>query len=583
MNPLSIGGVFMRAAFVAAAVWVSIAGVSDAAPSETAWTPATSASMREFVLGRHWHTNPKSRGVEDAAFVVAPDASHFFLVTSRGDVASDSVIHELHVYQSKAVKDALARAKGSSAIEPWTSVRFVSYSSSDLTRGINVPRWGAEGRSILFQGIDRENQFHIYRLDLGSKVVERLTRLPGRLSEDFHYDADGTLRFRRLVRGDRAPLGYPFETADRDERGEVIEPRWHTEWVPHVSMPGPDGERIERRADASEASAGGPTETNAVPVTGFSLALRQGTNEPPVPVAFDGNREIALLPPDLALQGVRYAKQQPFSWHEGAKKVTGGLRLPHDYEKGTRVPLVIQAYVYHPDLFEPDGPHTGTSDAAQTLAARGFAVLQIDLSKTPLEGPGLVARVDAAVDALVKEGIVDPERVGMTGFSRGGYGTLYTITHPARTRIAAAVCADSFDGGFVRYITEHYTSDAARPGWSYGTITSGHFWEHKADWLEHETLFNVDRVRTPALFTRHGKGVPDWYRDYSLPMIGAFTLNRKPIEYLYFPHGSHSLIRPRERIALQAAVVEWMSFWLQGVLPPDAQRAARWAKLRENR
>jgi hypothetical protein len=102
------------------------------------------------------------------------------------------------------------------------------------------------------------------------------------------------------------------------------------------------------------------------------------------------------------------------------------------------------------------------------------------------------------------------------------------------------------------------------------------FWNRKATWLEHETSFNVDRVRTPALFTMHHENA----LPFALDTLGAFGANDRPIEFLMYPKGRHGLDRPRERLASQQAAVDWMSFWLLGQAPADPERATRWAILK---
>src|SRR5262249_27939474 len=146
-----------------------------------------------------------------------------------------------------------------------------------------------------------------------------------------------------------------------------------------------------------------------------------------------------------ALRDVWRAPMQKVVWTESdGERVEGGLYLPRGAEEGARLPLVIQVYHYSPDLFLPDGPHNGTADAGQSLVARGFAVLQLEgwkrqeVMDTEAEGPGFVTRLDAAIDRLAARGVVDPARVGLTGFSRGGFLTRYALANPGKHAIAAA-------------------------------------------------------------------------------------------------------------------------------------------------
>jgi dipeptidyl aminopeptidase/acylaminoacyl peptidase len=380
------------------------------------------------------------------------------------------------------------------------------------------------------------------------------------------------------------------------------EPTWHGDSERVILAYSPDGKSSHAEYHLATGRWRGvaPPDTKepaegARAVNGLTVAVRESAHEAPRIIASDGKREMDLTGPDPVLERKSIARQRTFTWIESdGRVVEGGLTLPRDY-RGGRLPLVVQIYVYHPDKFEPDGPHPGTSDAAQSLAAQGFAVAQIPFhgyiegdSDPFREGPGSVERFDAAVDALVREGIADPERVGLTGFSRGGYATFYIATHPGRTKLAAMVCADSFRGSYASFLN---AQAVAGVGERFGTMHAD-FWKHKAQWLEHETTFNVDRVQAPALFTTNmGFALTDYIAeeesmDSANEVLGAFRANRKPIEFMFLTQGIHNLVRPRERIALQEAVVDWMSFWLQdreNPAPEKAKQNERWRKLRSER
>ena len=105
--------------------------------------------------------------------------------------------------------------------------------------------------------------------------------------------------------------------------------------------------------------------------------------------------------------------------------------------------------------------------------------------------------------------------------------------------------------------------------------------------MEFEPSFNIDKVVTPLLMTKHGNGSAEsgaYDTANVMAVVGAFALNRKPLEYLYLPNADHNVIRPLERIALIDAVVDWMTFWLQGYEDPNPSKAhiyLRWHQMRE--
>ena len=103
-----------------------------------------------------------------------------------------------------------------------------------------------------------------------------------------------------------------------------------------------------------------------------------------------------------------------------------------------------------------DGPWT-TAFSAQALAGRGFFVLQIreltdaqalDLHvwNTLNEATVAMSVYESAIDHLDHRGLIDRNRVGITGFSRSLWYVTYTLTH-SRHRFAAAALADGVDFG----------------------------------------------------------------------------------------------------------------------------------------
>lgn len=302
----------------------------------------------------------------------------------------------------------------------------------------------------------------------------------------------------------------------------------------------------------------------------IKVFVRQSRFTPAQVIASLNGNECVLEDMGEQLAGIEWEPVQNVTWEEpGVGIVSGGLTLPRNAKHP--LPLVIQAYHYYPELFLPDGPHRGTSDAAQVLVAHGYAVLQVDgwkrankrnPSRFLREGPDFVERVDCAVEELVRQGIVDGTRVGMTGFSRGGYLAYYAATHPGRVRVLAAVCADSFKGDYAAYL--EYGSTRTSPIGIAGNFGPDSFWQNRQGWLSRETSFNVDKCLTAIMFTAHCNG--DSAQPYSWAhrqTLGAFMLNDIPVDYAFFPRGNHSLSRPRERLALINVVVDWMDFWLR--------------------
>lgn len=308
----------------------------------------------------------------------------------------------------------------------------------------------------------------------------------------------------------------------------------------------------------------------------LTLSVRQSPNMPPMAVAALGTSEVFLTRPDPALTGVRLARTERFEWAEGAGRSEGLLTLPPDYQAGEGIPVVIQCGSVFPGLFLPNGSFSPTF-GVQSLAARGIAVLQIDtrlIGLPPEEGPRYVARVDAAIDALIARGIADPARIGLNGFSRTGYQAIWLATHKHRHRIAALVAADAYSGAYPIYLL-HGRRPELPAGFQRGEKT---FWEDKSWWYHYETSFNYDRIDMPVLFTSHVG-----YDDDLLIKSGALALNRKRFEFAVFPMADHIIRRTRQQMAAEALTTDWFAYWLNNERDADPGKLAqygRWDALR---
>ena len=113
------------------------------------------------------------------------------------------------------------------------------------------------------------------------------------------------------------------------------------------------------------------------------------------------------------------------------QKLQAALLYPGDYEEGKRYPLIVRVYpgpfkmANSVNGFGLDGG-TGIQNM-QMYASRGYAVLMPEVPQelgTPMRD--LVEGVNAAVNKVIEMGVADPERLGVTGQSYGGYSSSYT-------------------------------------------------------------------------------------------------------------------------------------------------------------
>lgn len=212
------------------------------------------------------------------------------------------------------------------------------------------------------------------------------------------------------------------------------------------------------------------------------------------------------------------------------------------------------------------GPHnawTGVADVAhlyhQVLADRGWNVLTLnprgsdgygeEFYRAVLQGWGEADLADflEPLDALVEEGLADPDRLAVTGYSYGGFMTCRLTTRTDRFRAAVP-------GGLV---CDHETMNASS---DLGTLLydleiGGPEQSHRL-----APIHDVDRVRTPTLIL-HGQ------EDQRCPLAQAeawYTRLRQhdvPTQLVVYPGGAHAffLTGPvAHRRDFNARIVDWV-------------------------
>jgi hypothetical protein len=324
-----------------------------------------------------------------------------------------------------------------------------------------------------------------------------------------------------------------------------------------------------------------PEQTAAPPP--LEIVLDEGMNTPPHIVAVDPptGRKSLLMDLNSQFQNLALARVEEIAWKDAhGVEVKGGLYWPPDFVAGKKYPLIVQTHGWDSDRFWMDGPWT-TAFAAQPLAGKGFFVVQVPdpdwhLSATPKEAPRAMAAYESAIDYLDRRGLIDRNRVGITGFSRTFWYVTYTLTH-SKHHFAAADVADGVDYGYSQYMAFSNMSPSGDFEQVYGGPPSG---KSMSRWLKQSPAFLMDKIETPLrIQTLYPASLlSDWHWYTGLAHLG------KPVEMLYIPEGTHILEKPWERMTSQQGNVDWFCFWLKGEEDPDptkAEQYRRWRELRE--
>jgi dipeptidyl aminopeptidase/acylaminoacyl peptidase len=319
--------------------------------------------------------------------------------------------------------------------------------------------------------------------------------------------------------------------------------------------------------------------------TGPAIVVQEDMTTPPRIFAVDPRikQEQLLLDLNPQFRSLHFAREEEFYWQgKQGQDFRGGLYYPVDYVPGRRYPLVIQTHAFNPRKFWIDGPWT-TAFAAQPLAGKNMFVLQADESyenqNSEAEVDREVDRLETAVDALDKRGLIERDRVGVLGFSRTCLFVKYALTH-SNYRFAAASVTDGIDGGYFQYLLTSGISAFSAIGEG---LNGGMPWgEGRESWWRRSPGFNLEKVDTPLMITALSRAslMGEWEWFAGLRRLG------KPVDCILIEAEEHVLKRPWDRRISQQGTVDWFTFWLKDEEdsdPAKAEQYARWRRLRKSR
>ncbi len=241
-------------------------------------------------------------------------------------------------------------------------------------------------------------------------------------------------------------------------------------------------------------------------------------------------------------------------------QVSGYLYKPLDYVSGQKYPTLLiphggPVWAYYAEF----------SHLAQLYAANGYAVLFPNPRGSTGYGQDYCKAIYAdwgnkdfqddmaMVDYAIEQGIADPDKLGVGGWSYGGISTDFIITQT--TRFKAAISGAGAAEFSSLYGHDQYQKD-------YETEL-GLPWEAQAAWIKISPFRNVAKVTTPTLFMG---GNIDW----NVPILGGEQMYQalkrlgRTTELVVYPDEYHEFTLPshiKDRLERNLA---WYAHFVKG-------------------
>ena len=275
--------------------------------------------------------------------------------------------------------------------------------------------------------------------------------------------------------------------------------------------------------------------------------------------------------------GGRLGRVETVRWpSDDGVEIEGMLVLPVGHRPGQPVPLIVEIHG-GPSWQWEERTMLSWHDWAQMLAGRGYAslapnprgstgygsafqrLLQDDV------GGGESGDLTSGARAMVERGIADPDRLGIGGWSWGGYLTAWTITQTTIFRAAV------MGAGLANMVSDHGQNDIpSMNDW----IFPGHAYDHLDHYWQASPIRHIDRVTTPTLIL-HGAEDDRVHPAQAMEYHRALKTRGVPVEFVRYPREGHGIKERLHQIDLMNRVIAWYDRWLGAGSAPPAPTNAR--------
>lgn len=250
------------------------------------------------------------------------------------------------------------------------------------------------------------------------------------------------------------------------------------------------------------------------------------------------------------------------------------LYTPPGYKEGTRLPAILYAY---PADFASSAQAGQVSGSQQTftrlpyyrlMLLDGYAI--IDNASFPIVGDPrtaydtyleqLEADARAAVDKAVELGVVDRDRIGVTGHSHGALMTANLIAH---TRLFRAGVATS--GSYNKTLTPFGFQNERRSVWQAQDV-----------YLKASPFFYADKIKLPLLLV-HGEddANPGTEPIQSRKLFQAIRGNGGTTRLVMLPHEPHWYTALESNEQVVAEMLAWFDRYVKNAPPGEPEQAGR--------
>jgi dipeptidyl aminopeptidase/acylaminoacyl peptidase len=269
-----------------------------------------------------------------------------------------------------------------------------------------------------------------------------------------------------------------------------------------------------------------------------------------------------------------WGKAVSLGWKSDSFHVQGWLLLPKDYDAAKKYPLLVEVHGGPAAAIEAQwGSRGGLS--ANAFSALGYFVLLPNPRGSFGQGEvftqanrkdfgyGDLRDILAGIDTVLARYPVDPGRVGLTGWSYGGFMTMFAVTQTHRFKAAVAGAGISD--------WQSYYGENSIDQWMIPYFGSS-VYDDPAVYAKSSAISYIKQAKTPTLVV-----VGD--RDGECPAPQSFEFwhalrdRHVPTELVVYPNEGHGFVDPAHRHDVMQRAMEWFERYLPSGEQPQSPTA----------
>ncbi len=294
----------------------------------------------------------------------------------------------------------------------------------------------------------------------------------------------------------------------------------------------------------------------------------QGASQPPAvflgKLTDSGPVKVSTANDEVAKMQV--GKTEVVKWKsKDGREVEGLLTYPNNYAAGTKVPLIVNIHGGPAGVFSQNYIGGRGVYPIATFASRGYAILRpnprgssgygTEFRRANIKdwGVGDYEDIMSGVDHVIAMGVADPDRLGVMGWSYGGYMTSTIITKTTRFKAASAGAPVtnmmSFNGtaDIPSFIPDYFESE---------------FWDKPEIYAKHSAMFNIKNAKTPTLI-EHGEADVRVPISQGYELYNALKRQGVPTRMIVLPRQPHGPNEPKMQLAAMQANLDWFEKYLK--------------------